>query len=437
MKIAFLSSRFPPDFIGGGEWSTKYIAEGLVALGHDVTVICGAEENKEEIINGLKVKRVKALFGLWDKPLLEKRKSKKLALVLKKELDEKFDIVHAHDFRTAQALALLNLPNAVVTIRDFAPICGTTNNMLFDGQSCNGCTLASVCFKCHRVREASFARKPFRIWQYKFNLAFRNETYQNIKNQIYISEALRSRVVSRLELPKNTAVISNPVSPDWLQPIMSQFPPLLNGAAGSPKTSSECLRGCQRRHISAVLGGGGFRNKIVYAGTVDDYKGVKILIDAFAKFQKIEKDVELIIIGKGKIAEYQKYIAQNCIDISIQFVGKKTQEEVREYFDEALVIVQPSIWEEPFGRTIIEAYARGRAVVASNVGGIKETFKEGTGYLVKPGSVDELHLALKKIVENKEETQKMGEIGRAYVEQNFTAQIVAQKYLDYYNHATK
>lgn len=397
MRIAFLSSRFPPDFIGGGEWSTKYIADGLVALGQDVSVICGANEDKEETLNGVKVKRVKELFELWDKPLLEKRKSKKMACVLRKMLAEKFDVVHAHDFRTAQALSLLDLPKTVVTIRDFAPICGTTNNMWADGKSCDGCTLKNVCCKCHRVCEASIARKPFRIWQYKYNLGYRNETYRAIKNQIYISEALRARVASRLELPKNTAVIPNPISPDWLSPI---------------KQVSE--------------------KKIVYAGTVDDYKGIKVLIDAFAKLYETQKDTELIIIGKGKIDAYKKYVAENCIDILIQFVGKKSQAEVKQYFDSALAVVQPSIWEEPFGRTIIEAYARGRAIVASDIGGIKETFKEGTGYLVKPGSVEELYEALKKVVENQEAAQKMGELGRAYVEQNFTAPIIAQRYLDFY-----
>jgi glycosyltransferase involved in cell wall biosynthesis len=397
MKIAFLFSHFPPEFIGGGEWSTKYIAEGMVSLGHEVTVVCGAKEDRIEIINGVTIKRVKALLGLWEKPLFENCKSTKLSKVLQRELSEKFDIVHAHDFRTAQALAKLHLPNTFVTVRDFAPICGTTNNMWSDGKSCDGCTLANVCLRCHRVCEASIARKPFRIWQYKYNLGFRNETYQAFKNQVYISEALRQRVSSRLKLPQNTTVIPNPISPDWLTP------------------------------IKPIAG-----KKIVYAGTVEDYKGIKVLIDAFARLQTREKDVELVIIGKGKIEQYKKNITENCIDISIQFVGKKTQEEVKQYFDDAMVVVQPSIWEEPFGRTIIEAYARGRAVVASDIGGIKETFKEGTGYLVKPGSVDELSVALKKVIENKKEAQRMGENGRAHVEQNFTAQIIAQKYVEFH-----
>ncbi|MFA6992956.1 MAG: glycosyltransferase, partial [Candidatus Gracilibacteria bacterium] len=177
MKIAFLSSRFPPDFIGGGEWSTKMIAEGMVALGHDVHVFCGAEKNAEEKINGVMVKRLSALYGLWDKPLFEKKKSSALAGELKEYLGKDFDVVHAHDFRSALTLAMLDLDNSFVTVRDFAPICGTTNNMWFDGRSCDGCSWGNILLRCHRVKEASLPRKPFRIWQYKYNLSFRNHAY--------------------------------------------------------------------------------------------------------------------------------------------------------------------------------------------------------------------------------------------------------------------
>ena len=39
---------------------------------------------------------------------------------------------------------------------------------------------------------------------------------------------------------------------------------------------------------------------------------------------------------------------------------------------------------------------------------------------------------LKKVIENKKEAQRMGENGRAHVEQNFTAQIIAQKYVEFH-----
>ncbi len=404
MKIVFLASRFPPDFIGGGEWSTKYIAEGLAALGHSVTVFCGAADDAEELVSGVKIKRISALHGLWDKPLFEKRKSAKMAGLLIKELDSNFDVIHAHDFRSAQALALLKLKNSYVTVRDFAPICGTTNNMWFDGKSCDGCTLRNVCLRCHRVREASMARKPFRIWQYKYNLNFRNATYKAIKNHVYISESLRNRISSRFVLPENITIIPNPVNPLWLQ---------------SPQVDIKDNKA------------------VVYAGTVDDYKGVNVLLEAFARLYSETKNIELIIVGNGKIDKYKKKIAGKFLDLPVVFTGKATQEGVKKYFDQALVVVQPSVWEEPFGRTIIEAYARGRAVVASDIGGIKETFKEGTGKLVAPSDVAGLYSGLKEIISNPEEAKIMGDLGRKHVVENFTEEIIAKKYEEFYRTVVK
>ena len=400
MKIAFLSAHFPPDFIGGGEWSTKMIAEGMASLGHEVYVFCGAEKDADEKINGVNVRRVRALRGLWDKPLFEKRKSSIMAKCLKKYLDDGFDIVHAHDFRSALALSMLNLDNSFVTVRDFAPICGTTNNMLSDGKSCDGCSWKNVLLKCHRVKEASLPRKPFRVWQYKYNLDFRDQSYKKIIRHIYISNALKNRVASRMSLPENNIVIPNPVGREWLSNV-DVFPMAKN---------------------------------IVYAGTVEQYKGIGVLLKSFAKLRKDVSGVKLTIIGSGHVEKYRKFAESIGVADAVNWTGKLSQDEVRKHFDQSFVVVQPSIWEEPFGRTVIEAYARGRAVVASNIGGLKETFKDGTGVLVKPGSVDELYLALKKIVSDKENAQKMGMLARNYVEQNFTAENIAKRYLDFYEH---
>lgn len=397
MKIAFISSRFPPDFIGGGELSTKYIAQGIVSLGHEVDVLCGAPVDADEEVGGVKIRRRRLLHGLWKKPLFELNKSSFLSRLLKKELKENYDIIHAHDFRSAQALSLLKLLNSVVTVRDYAPICGTTNNMWFDGQSCDKCSLFNVCFRCHRTHEASILRKPFRIWQYKYNLPFRYGTYAYLDNQIYISNSLKSKISTRLTVGENSVVIANPVAPEWLSPVV----PVL-------------------------------KKRITYAGTVDDYKGLGVLIEAFRVVGEIERDAELFLVGKGNIEKYQRQISRFDRLPRIFFTEKQSQEKVQQYFDESAVIVQPSIWEEPFGRTIIEAYARGRAVVASGVGGIKETFKEGTGFLVQPGKSDELAKALLNVIRNISDSQKMGHLGRVHVEKNYLPNKIAQNHIDFY-----
>lgn len=398
MNIAFLSSRFPPDYIGGGEISTASIAEGLVRIGHKVTVFCGATKDAEETINMVRVIRSKELYGLWKKPLLEEKMSAAMTLVLKKLMKEDFEIIHAHDFRSALALSLLNSTRSVVTVRDFAPVCGTTNNLWFDGQSCDGCFWSNVLFRCHRVKEASVIRKPFRVWQYKYNLDFRNESYLKIKNHVYISNSLKNRISTRLTIPVNSAVIPNPINQDWLRPV---------------KPMSDGMR-------------------ILYAGTVEEYKGIRILIDAFSKLKEKFPLAEMRIAGNGKLDYYKKYAESLGADKSILFLGKLSQDNIIDEFDSASVIVQPSIWEEPFGRTVIEAGARGRAVVASNVGGIKETLQHNGGVLVEPNNAQALAEALINLFSNPQKLNNMGNTGRTNIEQHFSNKTIAEKYINFY-----
>ncbi len=397
MKIAFLSSRFPPDFIGGGEWSTATIASGISELGNDIHVFCGAKEDKEEEFGLVRVHRRKELHGLWDKPLFEQRKSRHIAYKMRKYLQD-FDIIHAHDFRSALALAELKLPNSFVTVRDFAPICGTTNNMWWNGASCTGCSWSNVTRRCHRVVEAPAVRKPFRVWQYKYNLGYRNRCYQRLSNQVYISEALRKRVASRLELSVNSRVIHNPVSNEWFKPLVGEKP----------------------------------IPRITYIGTVESYKGISLLIQAFARCSKTVPKASLQIIGSGRDLDRYKKLAKDLGTSKILFSGRLGQQDVIKQIDQSLAVVQPSLWEEPFGRTIIEAYARGKAVIASETGGLKETFKEGTGFLVKP-SVEEIGDALKIIFTHPDDAMRMGVIGRKYAEENFTARKIGQQYLNFYS----
>ncbi len=398
MNIYFLSSRYPPDFIGGGEWSTKYIAEALASLGESVTVLTGSKYEKTEIVNGVRVIRDSKLWGLWDKPLFEERKSRIISNKLKDIMPQDADIIHAHDFRSALVLSKLDQKNKFVTVRDYAPICGTTNNMLYDGSSCNGCYWDNVLFKCHRVKEASIVRKPFRVWQYKYNLRFRTNVYEHIENHIYISQVLKDRVSTRLKIPRTSVVIPNPVGDDWMSPIK--------------ESGSDPL--------------------IVYAGTVQSYKGLFFLIDAFEKTVRKFPEVKLELIGNGELETFKSYCAKKDLTEKVIFSGKRDHDYARQKFDEAWIIVQPSLWEEPFGRTAIEGMARGRAVVVSNIGGLKNIVNKSCGELVSPGNSDELSEKLLEVLLDNEKRQAMGKMGRKKVEENYSSKIIGEKYLDFY-----
>ena len=57
MKILIITPTYYPYIIGGGEYSTQYVAEGLAKLGHDVWVYSLGLENEKKVINGVHIIR--------------------------------------------------------------------------------------------------------------------------------------------------------------------------------------------------------------------------------------------------------------------------------------------------------------------------------------------------------------------------------------------
>ena len=65
MKLLIITSMYPPYIKGGGEISTSLLAEHLVNLGVDVSVLTIADEHKCETINGVKVIRIPPPNTYW------------------------------------------------------------------------------------------------------------------------------------------------------------------------------------------------------------------------------------------------------------------------------------------------------------------------------------------------------------------------------------
>jgi glycosyltransferase involved in cell wall biosynthesis len=83
-------------------------------------------------------------------------------------------------------------------------------------------------------------------------------------------------------------------------------------------------------------------------------------------------------------------------------------------------LIAPSIWWEPLGLIVYEAYDYGRPVLVSASGGLKETVVEGeTGYLHEAGYADALAADVEKMEQlGVEGRVKMGENGRRWLLEN-------------------
>ena len=99
------------------------------------------------------------------------------------------------------------------------------------------------------------------------------------------------------------------------------------------------------------------------------------------------------------------------------------------------VVVSASTDPEAFGRVLIEAQALGRPVIASDHGGARETVIKGqTGWLVPPGDVEALSLALGKVLELDEESRtSLSDAAITNVVENFSREKMCSQTLAVYD----
>lgn len=150
---------------------------------------------------------------------------------------------------------------------------------------------------------------------------------------------------------------------------------------------------------------------ILFFGVIKPYKGVDILIRAFAQLpNNLQKKTRLLIAGYPKMPIGPlRSIAQqlgvfNRISWDLEFLP---DQKIASLFQKASVVVLPYRHIDQSGVLMI-ALAFGKPIVATKVGGFAEILKNGVhGYLVKSEDPSELALALERILNEPEEAKKM------------------------------
>jgi glycosyltransferase involved in cell wall biosynthesis len=164
-------------------------------------------------------------------------------------------------------------------------------------------------------------------------------------------------------------------------------------------------------------------------GTLRPMKGHAFLLASAMAIRSRIPNVHIIISGTGQEAyqqELRHLVQQNGLEETVQFLGNI--EDMRVFYKACTVACIPSV-AEPFGRTVIEAFASRVPVVGSAVGGIKETIQhKENGLLVPYGDTAQLVEALVKVVEDPAFARKIvararGDAEQLYHERVYKARI--------------
>ncbi|MFA6995487.1 MAG: glycosyltransferase family 4 protein [Patescibacteria group bacterium] len=153
------------------------------------------------------------------------------------------------------------------------------------------------------------------------------------------------------------------------------------------------------------------RREFLFVGGLDQahyFKGIDVLLHALAVVKS--SDWRLTIIGDGsKRQEYEKLTQELQLTAKIRFVGKMSDADLLRSYQEADLLLLPSINNnEAFGLVLIEALACGVPVIASDLPGVRRVFNNWQeGLLVTPGSVNDLKNKLEFILDHEDLRQKM------------------------------
>jgi glycosyltransferase involved in cell wall biosynthesis len=140
-------------------------------------------------------------------------------------------------------------------------------------------------------------------------------------------------------------------------------------------------------------------------------KGHDVLLRAFAQARDAVPGLELQLAGSGELeGELRRRVDEMHLDAAVQFLGLRSP--IEPVIEDAGIVVVPSLGEG-FGMVALEAMERGRAVIASDVGGLPEIVVDGeTGLIVPRADHERLAGAIVELASDLPRAATMGQAGR-------------------------
>jgi D-inositol-3-phosphate glycosyltransferase len=167
---------------------------------------------------------------------------------------------------------------------------------------------------------------------------------------------------------------------------------------------------------------------VLFVGRIEPLKGIDVLLRAVSK---MEGDFRLLAVGgdgkeAARQAELRALVDELGISERVSFLDAVPHNDLPLYYNAADVCVVPSYYES-FGLVALEAMACGVPVVASRVGGLRETVQDGeTGYLVPWRCPQPFAERLDQLLSDARLRRRLGREARIAVERFRWSEVAAQ-----------
>jgi glycosyltransferase involved in cell wall biosynthesis len=149
------------------------------------------------------------------------------------------------------------------------------------------------------------------------------------------------------------------------------------------------------------------QRRVVFVGALEPYKNIDGLAAAWRRVASETDDAHLTIVGSGSRRATVDQLLRELPD-SVTYYPTLAPPAVAQAIDEARALVLPS-YPEGLGRVVLEAFARGRGVVATDGGGIPDMVTDQRdGLLVAPYDTDALVIAIQRVLADREFAVELG-----------------------------
>jgi glycosyltransferase involved in cell wall biosynthesis len=376
MRVLMLSQFYPP-VIGGEERHVLSLSEGLVQLGHEVSVATMPHPDRPEVEvnNGVTVhsvrgafQRASLLFSEIERPHAPPFADPELLFRLNRLVGTwKPDIIHGHNWLINSYLPsrLWSNVGLISTLHDYGLAC-SIKTLMRDGEHCEGPRFGQ-CLKCagdHFGRTMGVATSVA-------HFTFKGMHRRWVDRFIAVSRAVAEK----------SGILGGAVPCDIV-------PTFIRDNLGT--LSAEVDPRLQQLPPDGYL---------LFVGDLNLKKGVKVLVDAYSKLQNAPP---LVLIGR-RCPDTPEPLPDNVF-----LFESWPHAAVMHAWSRCLFGLVPSTWVEPCATVVMEAAAMGKAVIASAHGGQAELIEHGrTGLLVPPGDAEALAKAMQSLISDRRLRQSL------------------------------
>lgn len=394
VRFCFLTTFYPPYHFGGDAIGIQRFARGLVARGHEVTVVhdvdahallsstqpVGTEPEADGVATIPLRSGAGALSSLLTqqvgRPVLTGRRIRRI-------LDDgRFDVVNFHNISLVGGPGLLSYGERSVRLymaHEHWLVCPSHVLWRHGRELCTG----RECLRC-----VLHYRRPPQAWRYT---GYLERQLDNVDAFIAMSEFSR-RKHQEFGFSRDMEVL-----PYFLPDDEPERPQ--SGAPPHP------------------------RPYFLFVGRLEKIKGLDDVIPLFRDYP----GADLLVAGDGEYAETLR--AQAAGIDRVHFLGRIPMDTLRSYYAHALALIVPSVCFETFGIILIEAFRHTTPVLARRLGPFPEIVEQaGGGELFETQA--QLLDAMRRMQEDREYRDRLATAGRQAFESYWSEEAVMPRYLD-------